>query len=90
MNLRTPLIGILGFADILKDEMLDIEHLQMMDMIYSSGNRLLGTLNLILDMSKIESDQLTLASNDFDTIKVVKEVIELFKIQPIKKVYSLN
>ncbi|MDR3609556.1 MAG: PAS domain S-box protein [Ignavibacteriaceae bacterium] len=59
-ELRTPLIGILGFTDILEAEIVDPEHRKMISLIRSGGKRLSDTLNLILDLSKTEAENLSL------------------------------
>jgi len=56
-ELRTPMVGILGYTEILKKEIADPEHREMSDEIFNSANRLLETLNLILDLSKIEANK---------------------------------
>lgn len=49
-ELRTPLTGILGFSEILKEDLSDPDRATMVDFIYESGQRLLHTLNSILDL----------------------------------------
>jgi PAS domain S-box-containing protein len=56
-ELRTPLSGILGFTELLKEEINEPEHKRMLDSIYLSGQRLLETLNKILQISKLESEK---------------------------------
>lgn len=73
-ELRTPLGGILGFAGILKLELTDPTLLEMADHIDKSGNRLLGTLNAIIDLSLIETNK-----NEID--KQVVNITELIQIQ---------
>ena len=58
-ELRTPLNGILGFAQILQaDKELSDEQHRRIDNIYHSGEHLLRLLNDILNLSKIEANQL--------------------------------
>ena len=57
-ELRTPLSGILGFTELLQEEIKKPEHKRMLDGIHLSGQRLLDTLNKILQISKIESEKL--------------------------------
>ena len=57
-ELRTPLSGILGFTELLQEEVQNSEHKRMLDGIHLSGQRLLDTLNKILQISKIESEKL--------------------------------
>lgn len=75
-ELRTPLIGVLGYAQLLKDELKDEAHNDMADTIMKSGNRLLDTLNLILDLSRIEADKLDIVTESFDCIEHINEIIK--------------
>ncbi|MBN8581221.1 MAG: PAS domain S-box protein [Anaerolineae bacterium] len=54
-EIRTPLTGIVGYAELLKQERLSDYQQSLIDKIYSSGKRLGNTLNSILDLSKIEN-----------------------------------
>ena len=75
-ELRTPMIGILGFSKILVD-INDMKELREVgDLIYQSSKRLMSTLNQILDISKIES-------GDFMPLFVEIDLIEVAS-------YSLN
>ncbi|MHB1689015.1 MAG: sensor histidine kinase [Ignavibacteriaceae bacterium] len=77
-ELRTPLIGILGFAEILNKE-IEYEELKgMAKIIYSSGNRLLQTLNLVLDFSRIESDKYEMKVISLDLAKATIDTAKLF------------
>jgi signal transduction histidine kinase len=57
-ELRTPLNGILGFADLLKDDLEDPGHRSHAEIIAQSGNHLLQLVNEILDLAKIESGEM--------------------------------
>jgi PAS domain S-box-containing protein len=57
-ELRTPLNGILGFTNILKEELNDKYFIEMVDFIEKSGNRLLETINSIIDFSVLESKKI--------------------------------
>jgi len=54
-ELRTPMNGILGFSNLLKEQPLDEESQKMVDVISSSGKRLMSTLNSILDLAQAEA-----------------------------------
>lgn len=54
-ELRTPMNGIIGFANILKEDLQNIVHKQMLDKILKSSGRLMSTLNSILNLSELES-----------------------------------
>lgn len=59
-ELRTPFNGILGMIHLARRRMADEHGLQHLDSAVSSTNRLLATINDILDISKIEAERLTL------------------------------
>jgi PAS domain S-box-containing protein len=56
-ELRTPMNGILGFAEILNNELLDPEAKAKAENILISGRRLMDTLDAIMDLSHLESDK---------------------------------
>ena len=76
-ELRTPMNGIMGFANLLLRSGLNDTQKDYTETIYSSGETLLGLLNDILDISKIESGSLELEKTDFDLNEVVKSVVTL-------------
>lgn len=76
-ELRTPMNGIMGFANLLLNSDLNEKQRDYADTIYSSGDALLGLLNDILDISKIEAGSLELEETDFDLKDVVKSVVNL-------------
>ncbi|MHC1775501.1 MAG: ATP-binding protein [Lentimicrobium sp.] len=55
-ELRTPMTGILGFSEILCDELEEDRFKVMASTIYKSANRLMSTLNSIMDLSAIEAN----------------------------------
>ncbi|MDH3393104.1 MAG: ATP-binding protein [Desulfobulbaceae bacterium] len=64
-EIRTPMNGILGFTSILLASKLPDKERNFLDMIKSSGNRLMALINDILDLSKIEAGKLTLRDEPF-------------------------
>jgi PAS domain S-box-containing protein len=56
-ELRTPMIGILGYSDLLMTELKNENHKKMARTIQDSGQRLIDTLNLILDLSRLEANK---------------------------------
>ncbi len=89
-ELRTPLIGILGFSQILNDELTNNDQKEMTNTIIRSGNRLLETLNLILDLSRIEADKVEIVPEPFNAIETISDVLELLKTSADKKNLSLR
>ena len=64
-EIRTPLNGVLGMAQLLEDELEAPQHRRMLGTIRESGELLLGILNDILDMSKIEAGKMEIETVAF-------------------------
>ncbi len=77
-ELRTQLIAILGYAEILKTEIEHREWNEMVSTIMYSGKRLLETLNLILDLSKVEANKVQVNYNELNIADEITEMINLF------------
>lgn len=77
-ELRTPLTGILGISEYLTEELQGTEYQEMVESIHGSGKRLLQTLNLILNLSKIESEKYEIRKQTISISKVIKEIHSLF------------
>jgi PAS domain S-box-containing protein len=79
-EIRTPLNGILGFADILKNELKEPAHKNFADIIEKSGNRLLETLDLILSFSKLEAEKEDVHYSNVRIENVIGEVLKSFEV----------
>jgi signal transduction histidine kinase/CheY-like chemotaxis protein len=77
-ELRTPLVGILGFAELLKEDLSEPDSKEMAERILISGNRLMETLNSILDLSRIEANKLDLRIWSFKLSDIVRTQVQLF------------
>ena len=77
-ELRTPMNGILGFSFIIKEEAVDENIQEMGSMIYLNGKRLMDTLNLILDLSRIESGKSEYKFQFIDVGKLSENIYKLF------------
>ncbi len=88
-ELRTPLVGILGFAEIIKEEVEQPEISNMAGLILKSGQRLMETLNSVLDLSRIEANKVTLNYSEFNLAHFIKENIKLFDKLAIDKGLTL-
>ncbi len=77
-ELRTPLNGILGFASILQDSCKDPEQKEQIDLIKSSGEVLLRTINDVLDFSKLERGSTSLEKISLSPSKLLNELQKLF------------
>ncbi|MEX2129342.1 MAG: ATP-binding protein [Xanthobacteraceae bacterium] len=76
-EVRTPLNGILGMADLLLDTSLSPEQQTYARAVKTSGDALLGLIEEVLDFSKIEAGRLDLESMPFDLHELVTDVVEL-------------
>jgi signal transduction histidine kinase/DNA-binding NarL/FixJ family response regulator len=86
-EIRTPMNGVLGTAELLLEQPLEGEQRRMVETMSSSGRALLGIVNDILDMSKIEAGELRLEQTDFDPSELVLELINSVQAQArIKRV----
>jgi len=81
-ELRTPLNAIIGYSEILQEDAADkgdkasIEDLQKIE---TSGRHLLGLINNILDLSKIEAGKLDVFIEEIDIQALVTEVLSIVK-----------
>ncbi|WP_414620618.1 PAS domain S-box protein [Calothrix sp. CCY 0018] len=90
-ELRTPLNGILGFAQILQaDDTLTKEQLQKIDTIHQSGEHLLTLLNDILNLSKIEANQLELELKDIPFPLFIEKINSIINVRAQQKNIAFN
>ena len=76
-EVRTPLNGILGMAELLASTSLDAEQATYVAAIRSSGSALTSLIDEILDFSKIEAGRIELMAESFDLVALVEGVAEL-------------
>jgi len=88
-ELRTPMVGILGFSEILIKKVKMKKQKQCLK-IYFERQRLMETLNLILDISRVEAGGIALNYEYIDIVKVAKEVVNTFEIMAKKRSLYLN
>ena len=76
-ELRTPLNAILGYSEMLQEEAADLNQPTFtpdLKKIHGAGKHLLGLINDILDLSKVEAGKMTLYLEEFDVAALVAEV----------------
>ncbi|MEJ2506928.1 MAG: ATP-binding protein, partial [Ignavibacteriaceae bacterium] len=78
-ELRTPLVGILGYSEMLLEKLEDPDQVDMVDKILFSGNRLMETLNSVLDLSRIEANRIDIYLEPINVPAVVKRHTDMFK-----------
>ncbi|KAL0736157.1 hypothetical protein Bca4012_012367 [Brassica carinata] len=75
-EIRSPLSGVVGMAEILSTTKLDKEQRQLLNVMISSGDLVLQLINDILDLSKVESGVMKLEATKFRPREVVKHVLQ--------------
>ena len=76
-ELRTPLNAIIGYSEMLREDAEDLGDARViadLDKIAGAGKHLLGLINDVLDLSKIEAGRMDLYLESFDVATIVREV----------------
>jgi PAS domain S-box-containing protein len=78
-EVRTPLNGILGMAELLSEMSLTEVQKQYIDNIRISGHSLLAIINDVLDFSRLESNRLTLHNEEFKLKQLLENISKIFR-----------
>jgi PAS domain S-box-containing protein len=78
-EIRTPMNGIIGFTDILMEEIKDERQQEYISIINNSAYRLLNTVNDVIDIAKIEAGQISIHKEKFDLNEVLDEIYMFYK-----------
>jgi signal transduction histidine kinase/CheY-like chemotaxis protein len=90
-ELRTPLNAVLGFAQVMeRDSALSSRQKEHLGIITRSGEHLLGLINDVLEMSKIEAGRVTLNETTFDLRRLLQSVEEMFQLRAEAKRIQLH
>jgi PAS domain S-box-containing protein len=76
-ELRTPMNGVLGILEILKNTELTSQQKEYVELISSSGRSLVNILNDILDLSKIQSNKITFQNVPFNLEKCINQIYSI-------------
>jgi len=92
-EIRTPLNGIIGFASLLETELSLLENEELYDYangISQSGERLLHLLNNIIDISRIEANDMEISLKPCNISEIVKGAVELYVFKANEKGLKFN
>ena len=88
-ELRTPLNAIIGFSEVMESGLFgslgNDRYLEYARDIHSSGTYLLGVINDILDMSKIEAGQVSMEREEIGLGRLISETVRVIALQAAKK-----
>lgn len=81
-ELRTPLNAVIGFAQILQhDQQLGPRQRELAQIIARSGDHLLGLINDVLELTKIEAGRLSITPVPFDLHRLLRDLDGLFRLR---------
>jgi two-component system cell cycle sensor histidine kinase PleC len=88
-ELRTPLNAIIGFSELMQSKLFGSlgseKYEEYVRDIHGSGTYLLGVINDILDMSKIEAGQFSMEREEIDLCPLIRETVRVISLQAAQK-----
>ncbi|TAL79765.1 MAG: response regulator, partial [Bacteroidetes bacterium] len=85
-EVRTPLNGILGFAEIISQTNLsDVDKKDSLSMLHESSDRLLNTITNYMDISLITSGSLSVYNKDFPPGQILKKMFDFYESMSANK-----
>jgi two-component system, sensor histidine kinase and response regulator len=89
-EIRTPMNGVFGMTDLLRRSPLNAHQRRLVDTINQSSKTLLGIINDILDISRVEAGQMTLDAQPFEPERCIEQAAELFAEEAAQKGLDLS
>lgn len=89
-ELRTPINGIIGISSILQNTELTATQLEMVKLLEVSSQSLLGVVNDILDISKIESGKFSINNKEINLTELLKSVTDILRFKANEKLIDLK
>ncbi|MBS0124099.1 hybrid sensor histidine kinase/response regulator [Thetidibacter halocola] len=75
-EMRTPLNGMLGTLELFDPDTLDARHRRYLRIIRNSGRTLLGHVNDVLDISRLDAGKMAMHRTRFDLVALLREIVE--------------
>jgi signal transduction histidine kinase len=80
-EIRTPLNAIVGFSSLMSDPDISVEDKKIFEeQVNRNSDYLLNLIEDIIDVSKIESNQLTVKIQDIDVVPVISQIVQSFQL----------
>lgn len=89
-EIRTPINGIIGLVHLLKQEQLNANQKEIVDLLDVSSNSLLGVINDILDLSKIEAGKYKISFAETNIKELATQAANLLNIKALEKNIGLK
>ena len=89
-EIRTPMNGVLGLCQALSHTPLNDEQRSLLKIIDQSGEALTALLNDILDLSKIETDKLTIKTAPYEPVALIESIKSLYAHNAAEKNVELH
>lgn len=89
-EIRTPMNGVVGMISLVLDRCSDPQEKEQLLVAQNAAQSLVGILNDILDLSKIEAGKMTLETIDFDLQETVRDSLRVFEISIREKALHLE